>query len=473
MLAQYSMIAIVDPEQDKIMISAAYGLTKEEQKRGTYKVGEGIIGKVVKTGKPIVIADIAKEADFLNRTGMKYSEKNTTAFLCVPIVLKAEIIGTLSIHITHHFDIDFEHKMKLLHVIGLLIGKNVSIHRKHIEELEELRKENVRLKSDKPQKPDNIIGNSSLMHDLYQQIERVAPTNSTVIIRGESGVGKELIAEAIHKASSRASKSFIKVNCSALPESLIESELFGHEKGSFTGANTSHTGRFEMANGGTIFLDEIGDVPLSIQVKLLRVFQERQIERIGGTKTINIDVRIITATNRNLEEMIKENTFREDFYYRINVFSIYVPALRERKADISILTDHFIAKLNKQNNMNILRITSTALDMLMVYHWPGNIRELENVIERAAILSTDHVIHSYHLPPSLQTAVSSNTNRGTLDSVLAQIEKQMIIDALIANNGNNAKSAVQLGVTERIIGLRIKQYGIKPHFYKIQSNESN
>ncbi|KAA6301754.1 MAG: Nitrogen fixation protein VnfA [Candidatus Ordinivivax streblomastigis] len=472
MLAQYSMITIVDPDQNKIMISAAYGLTKEEQKRGTYKVGEGIIGKVVETGKAIVISDITKDANFLNRTGMKYLEGKTMAFLCVPIILKAETIGTLSIHISHRFDIDFEHKIKLLHIIGLLIGKNVSIHRKHIEELEELRKENVRLKSDRPKKPDNMIGNSSLMHDLYQQIERVAPTNSTVIIRGESGVGKELIAEAIHKASSRASKPFIKVNCSALPENLIESELFGHEKGSFTGANTSHTGRFEMANGGTIFLDEIGDVPLSIQVKLLRVLQERQIERIGGTKTINIDVRIITATNRNLEEMINENTFREDFYYRINVFSIYVPALRERKADISILTDHFIAKLNKQNNMNILRITSTALDMLMVYHWPGNIRELENVIERAAILSTDRVIHSYHLPPSLQTAVSSNTRgQGTLESALAQVEKQMIIDVLIANNGNSAKSAVQLGITERIIGLRIKQYGIKPHFYKIQSNE--
>ncbi|OAV72018.1 Nif-specific regulatory protein [Bacteroidales bacterium Barb6] len=474
MPAQYSVIAIVDPNQDKIMISTAYGLTKEEQKRGTYKVGEGVIGKVVETGKPVCISDITEESNFLNRTEIKYSKGDTVAFLCVPIILKAEILGTLSVHIVHHYDIDFAHKMKLLHVVSLLIGKNLSIHRKHIEALEELRKENTRLKSDKPKKPDNIIGNSSLMHDLYQQIERVSPTNSTVIIRGESGVGKELIAEAIHKASSRASKPFIKVNCSALPENLIESELFGHEKGSFTGANTSHIGRFEMANGGTIFLDEIGDVPLSIQVKLLRVLQERQIDRIGGTKTIDMDVRIITATNRNLEEMIKENTFREDFYYRINVFSIYVPALRERKADISVLTDHFIAKLNKYNCMNILRITSTALDMLMVYHWPGNIRELENAIERAAILSTDDVIHSYHLPPSLQTAVSSNTrSSGTLESALAQVEKQMIIDALIANNGNSAKSAVQLGITERIIGLRIKHYGLKPQSYKIQSNESN
>jgi Nif-specific regulatory protein len=312
------------------------------------------------------------------------------------------------------------------------------------------------------------------MHDLYQLIERVSPTNSTVMIRGESGVGKELIAEAIHKASPRASKPFIKVNCSALPENLIESELFGHEKGSFTGAISTHTGKFEMANEGTIFLDEIGDVPISIQVKLLRILQQRQIERVGGNKIINVDVRIITATNRNLEEMIKNNIFREDFYYRINVFPIYVPALRERRADITILTDHFINKINKQNNMTVKRITGGALDMLMMYSWPGNIRELENVIERAMILTTDNVIHSYNLPPSLQTAVSSDTvDKGTLNSVLERVEKQMIIDSLIANNGNMAKSATQLGITERIMGLRIKKYNINTQNYKYLSDEHN
>jgi Nif-specific regulatory protein len=312
------------------------------------------------------------------------------------------------------------------------------------------------------------------MHDLYRLIKRVSPTNSTVMIRGESGVGKELIAEAIHKASTRASKPFVKVNCSALPENLIESELFGHEKGSFTGANALHIGRFEMANGGTVFLDEIGDVPLSIQVKLLRVLQQKQIERVGSAKTIDVDVRIITATNRNLEEMIKNNAFREDFYYRINVFPIFVPALRERKADIIILADHFINKINKQNNMNIKRITGGALDMLMMYSWPGNIRELENVIERAMILTTDDVIHSYNLPPSLQTGVSSNTlDKGSLELVLGKVEKQMIIDTLIANNGNIAKSAVQLGITERIMGLRIKKYNIIVQNYKYLSNDNN
>jgi Nif-specific regulatory protein len=474
--AKCSMMTIVDYNQEKIMITASHGLTDEEKNRGTYRVGEGIIGEVVETQRPYIIPDISKESRFLNRTGVQTADSPdiVTAFLCVPVIIKGEPIGTLSIHKEHRNNANFTYEIQFLTIIGTLIGKNISIHRKHIEELEELRKENRRLKSDKPFKPDNIVGNSSLMHDLYQLIERVAPTGTTVMIRGESGVGKELIAEAIHKASSRASKPFVKVNCSALPETLIESELFGHEKGSFTGANASHIGRFEMANGGTIFLDEIGDVPLSVQVKLLRVIQQKQIDRVGGNRIIDIDVRIITATNRNLEEMIKNGAFREDFYYRINVFPIYVPALRERKADITILADHFINKLNRQNRMTVKRITGGALDMLMMYSWPGNIRELENVIERAMILTTDDVIHSYNLPPSLQTGVSSDTvGKGSLELVLGKVEKQMLVDALIANRGNIAKSAAQLGVTERIMGLRITKYEINVQNYKHLSSESN
>ncbi|MDR1809356.1 MAG: sigma 54-interacting transcriptional regulator [Prevotella sp.] len=472
--AQYSMITIVDRSYDRIMISSAYGLTKEEQKKGVYKIGEGIIGEVVQTEKPIVINDITKSNKFLNKTGVKTKNNQIMAFLCVPIILKNEITGTLSIHKVHGGNTDFSAELKFLNIVGTLIGKNVSIRRKQIEELDELRKENIRLKTGISYKPENIVGNSSLMNDLYSLMERVAPTNSTVMIRGESGVGKELIAEAIHNASSRASKPFVKVNCSALPETLIESELFGHEKGAFTGANAAHVGRFELANGGTIFLDEIGDVPLSIQVKLLRVLQQRQIERIGGTKTIDIDVRIITATNRDLEEMLRQNRFREDFFYRINVFPIYVPSLRERRADIPLLIDHFIEKINKRNGMNIKRITGGALDMLMMYSWPGNIRELENVIERAMIMSTDNVIHSYNLPPTLQTGFSSGTiDKGTLSNVMEKVEKQMIIDALILTGGNMARAASQLGVSERIVGLRTAKYGIDLQQYKHLSNEHN
>jgi Nif-specific regulatory protein len=470
--AQYSMITIIDRNFDRIMISAAFGLTDKEKSRGVYKIGEGVIGEVVQSMKPMVINDISKSSKFLNKTGVKRNSDQLMAFICVPIIVKNEIMGTLSIHKNHQEMVDFSPEVKFLSIIGMLVAKNVSIRRKQIEELEELRKENLRLRDCKPFKPDNIVGNSSLMKDLYDLIERVAPTNSTVMIRGESGVGKELIAEAIHNNSSRKSMPFIKVNCSALPETLIESELFGHEKGSFTGAGSSHIGRFEMANGGTIFLDEIGDIPLSIQVKLLRVIQQRQIERVGGKKTIDIDVRIITATNRNLEEMIKQNTFREDLYYRINIFLIYVPALRERCADIPILIDHFIEKLNKRNCTNVKRITGAALDMLMMYSWPGNIRELENVIERSMILSSDEAIHSYDLPPTLQTAVSSNTIRqGMLKNVMGRAEKQMLIDTLIMMKGNATKSAQQLGITRRVLGLLIEKHKIEVKNYKNLSEE--
>lgn len=466
--AQYSIITIIDRNFDRIMISAAFGLTDEEKSRGVYKIGEGVIGEVVQSMKPMVIKDIKKSSKFLNKTGIRKSDNNQSmAFICVPIIIKNEVMGTLSIHKNHQDIVDFSSEVKFLSIVGMLVAKNVSVRRKQIEELEELRKENLRLKSGKNFKPENIVGNSSLMRDLYDLIERVAPTNSTVIIRGESGVGKELIAEAIHNHSPRKSMPFIKVNCSALPETLIESELFGHEKGSFTGAGSAHIGRFEMANGGTIFLDEIGDIPLSIQVKLLRVIQQRQIERVGGKKTIDIDVRIITATNRNLEEMIKQNTFREDLYYRINIFLIYVPALRERCADIPILIDHFIDKLNKRNGTDVKRITSAALDMLMMYSWPGNIRELENVIERSMILTNDGVIHSYNLPPTLQTAVSSNTiNDGMLKSVLGRAEKQMLLDTLILMRGNITKSAKQLGITRRVLGLLIDKHKIDVKNYK-------
>ncbi len=474
--ADHSMITIVNRHFAHIKIGAAYGMTEEEKGRGVYQMGEGIVGEVVNSKKPIIIPDIYKEQTYLNKTGIARKAGHSTAFICVPICAEEEVTGTLSIHMHHKSRIDFSAEAKFLNIVGLLVGRSVEVRQNQMEELELLREENRRLKGGLVSlRPDNVVGNSSLMNDLFEMINRVAQTNATVMIRGESGVGKELIAEAIHKASSRANGPFVKVNCAALPENLIESELFGHEKGSFTGANSQHVGRFEMADGGTIFLDEIGEVPLSLQVKLLRVLQQRQFERVGGNKTINIDVRIITATNRNLEEMIKKNEFREDFYYRINVFPIYVPALRERRADIPILVDHFIDKLNKINGTNVKRITGEAIDMLMMYSWPGNIRELENVIERSMIMSTDDVIRSYNLPPTLQTGASSDTvTKGTLNSVIEKVEKQLILDTLIATRGNVAKAATQLGVTERILGLRVHKYEINPKNYKhLADDEEN
>jgi Nif-specific regulatory protein len=305
------------------------------------------------------------------------------------------------------------------------------------------------------------------MEAVYDLIARVAMTNATILIRGESGVGKELVARAIHDQSPRVGREMIRVNCAALPEMLIESELFGYEKGAFTGADKLHKGRFELAEDSTIFLDEIGDLSLNLQVKLLRVLQEKEFQRLGGRETIKANVRIIAATNRNLEEMIGRGEFREDLYYRLNVFPMLVPPLRERRGDIPLLVNHFIEKQNKIHGLSIKRISSTAIDLLMTYHWPGNIRELENCIERAAILSTDQVIRSHNLPPTLQSAASTNSRvDGSLDAILGNVEKQMLIDALNISKGNISKAADQLKLTERIMGLRIKKYGIDPSVFK-------
>jgi Nif-specific regulatory protein len=336
--------------------------------------------------------------------------------------------------------------------------------------VEKMREENQRLQDQLKDryKPKSIIGNSKAMQNVYMLIEQVSKTNATVLILGESGVGKERVAHAIHYDSGRADRPFIAVNCAALPESLIESELFGHEKGAFTGATMARKGRFEAADKGAIFLDEIGDLPPLVQTKLLRVLQEKTFERVGGNTTVKADVRIIAATNKNLEALIQEGRFREDLYYRLNVFPILVPPLREHVTDIIPLANHFVEKYSKEHEKKIISISPAATDMLMHYHWPGNIRELENYIERSIILSVDGIIHSYHLPPSLRAdvpsgAASANTH---FKDVLADTEKQIIIDELKRCRGNMAKAARALGMTERIMGLRVAKYGIDPGQFK-------
>jgi Nif-specific regulatory protein len=306
------------------------------------------------------------------------------------------------------------------------------------------------------------------MQAVYDLIAKVAKSDTTVLIRGESGVGKELVAHAIHYNSLRASRPFIKVNCAALPETLIESELFGHEKGAFTGAIYQRKGRFELAAGGTIFLDEVGDFSPSTQIKLLRVLQEKEFERVGGTGTIKTDVRVIAATNRDVENLIAEGKFRQDLYYRLNVFSIHVPPLRERKTDILLLADHFVEKYSRAHHKDVQRISTPAIDMLMSYHWPGNVRELENCMERAVVVSNDKVIHGHYLPPTLQTAeATGTTHRGTLQESLDEFEKELLLDALKSARGNMAKAARNLNLTERVMGLRVRRYGIQAKRFRV------
>lgn len=311
-----------------------------------------------------------------------------------------------------------------------------------------------------------IISSSREMEAVLNTAARVAPSQATALIRGESGTGKELIAKAIHFASTRKDKSFIAVNCAALAENLLESELFGHEKGAFTGADRQRKGRFEMAHGGTLFLDEIGEIPLSTQVKLLRVLQEKSFERVGGSETIKVDVRLIAATNRDLEAMLEERTFRDDLYYRINVISISVPPLREHKSDIHPLIDHFLRKFSTLNKKQVGGISKEAMDLLLKYGYPGNIRELENIIEQAVVLARGEIINSRDLPMNVQGLKNENKKSmdlttGTFDERVGNFEKQLIQTALAESKGVQTKAADILGMTERHLRYKLQKYGMK------------
>jgi Nif-specific regulatory protein len=469
--AERIILTVLNRESSHIVIEGSYGISESERLKAVYQIGQGVIGQVIKDGLTIMIPKIAMSDEFLNLTHAPTAIDGVdVSFICTPIRYKDENIGTLSFHKVYIGAVSFDYDMRLLKIVGSMIGRTMRRRQEYAEEMEQLRNENNNLRGELRNRimPDKIKGNSSKMNEVFSLIESVATTDATVLIRGESGVGKELVADAIHYNSLRKGKPFIKVNCAALPESLIESELFGHEKGSFTGATVQRIGRFEAANGGTIFLDEFGDIPASTQVKLLRVLQEREIERVGSTKPIKVDVRILCATNRNLEDLISKDQFREDLYYRINVFPLYIPSLRDRINDIPVLTDFFIDKFNKRHGKNIKRITASAIDTLMVYHWPGNIRELENCIERACILSSDQVIRTHNLPASLQTAASTETMQsGTLDTILDKMEKQIIMDALISCKGNSAKASEHLGITERMMGIRVKKYDIDTRRFKV------
>ena len=471
-----AFLTVLNRNSSKIIIEVAYGLTKEQKERGEYKIGEGIIGDVVKTGKPVIIPHISDEPRYLNKTQSTSKTDDEDCFICVPIRAKNEIIGTLSVKLKYSTGLSYQAEMKLLTIMAAMFARLVRSRQDKIEELEKLHYQRLREQGlySFNDRITSLVGESGKMQEVYDLISKVAMTNATILIRGESGVGKELVARAIHDQSPRSKMQMISINCSAIPEMLIESELFGYERGAFTGADKLHKGRFELAEKSTIFLDEIGDLSPNLQVKLLRVLQEREFQRLGGTETLQADVRIITATNRDLEELMLKNEFREDLYYRLNVFPLFIPPLRERRADIPLLVNHFIEKYNKIHGLEIKRISSTAIDLLMTYHWPGNIRELENCIERAGILSTDRVIRSHNLPPTLQSAASTHSRvDGGLEAILENVEKQMLIDALNLSKGNISKAAEQLKLTERMMGLRIKKYQIDPVVFKKYKRKSS
>ncbi|WP_136809138.1 sigma-54 interaction domain-containing protein [Desulfosediminicola flagellatus] len=466
-------VSIINPLTGKLEIEVAYGITAEGRKRGKYKIGEGITGRVVATGEPIIVPHIAEEPLFLNRTRSRGDIKEQNrSFLCVPIKDSNQIIGALSIDRIYEEGISEQANtdLQFLTVLSGLIAQTSMRIQTVNKEKEELHTENLKLKRElsKKNRINDIVGNSSKMQDVYEMVHRVVNSNATVLLRGESGTGKTLVAKALHYNGKRADKPFVVVNCSALPETLLESELFGHEKGAFTGANERKIGRFEQAEGGTLFLDEIGEISNSVQVKLLHVVQERTFQRLGSTQLIECDVRLVAATNRDLEKAVRESSFREDLYYRLNVFPVYMPPLRERRTDILLIAEFFLEKFSNDNNKKIRRISTSAIDMLVQYHWPGNVRELQNCMERAVLICDEDTIKGIHLPPTLQTSDQrTGENPLSLTSAVENFEKELIIDGLKKNNGNQTKTAKYLDTSLRIINYKIHQYNIDPKKYKI------
>lgn len=449
---------MLEQKSEICRLYATEGLTFNEYRRLESRLNKGFLSGLLEKPHVMFFERVPAE-DFFD-----YAIRDSKpSFFAVPSILNNQVVGILAVEVT-----DFGSKQEFsdfLQAIASVISQAIKSQWEITREKEKLYEETSYLQQELREKYDfqNLIGNSNAMRQVYAQVAQVAKTNVTVLLRGESGTGKEMIANAIHFNSLRAKKPLIKINCAALPEALIEAELFGYEKGAFTGAYKQKKGRFELADGGTLFLDEVGDLPLQTQVKLLRVLQEREFERLGGTETIKVNVRLIAATNKDLEKEIIDGRFREDLYYRLNVFTIFLPPLRERKSDILLLAEHFLEKYEKIYGKHIKRISTPAIDMLTAYHYPGNVRELENAIERAVVACDGQVIHAHHLPPTLQMAETSGTvTQVSLQSAVAALEKDLIQDALKTTGGNCSKAAALLRTTERIFNYKIKKYGINP-----------
>ena len=450
---------------NELRIAASQGLSEEERMRGRYFLGEGITGAVALSGKSQIIRDISRDPNFLNRTQTRCGESNI-AFLCAPVIHNDEVIGTMSIDRKVVPETDLERDMNLLEIVANILADAIDGCRAKLAEREQLIAENRRLmrELEKIQQPGNIVGNCQAMKEVYSMIAQVAASDATVLVRGSSGTGKELVTRAIQYASNRRDNPFVVVNCAALPENLVESELFGHEKGAFTGAVSRRVGRLAAADTGTIFLDEVGDLSLAMQVKLLRFLQERTFQMIGSNEELKVDVRLIAATSRNLEQLIAEGRFREDLYYRLNVFPIHLPDLADRKSDIAPLADFFLDKYNKRHNKHVKRISASAMNLMLAYHWPGNVRELENNVERAVLNSLDDRITAYKLPPALQEFEARTRTVGNVESGLAamvgEYEKSIIMEALKLHRANVAAAARYLKTTPRILRYKIDRLNI-------------
>ncbi len=466
---QRATVTLYDPETGQLSINASYGLSTEEKQRGVYRLNEGVTGRIFQTGEPYCVPDINKEPLFLDKTGARKIQRGMISFIGVPIVLHADPIGVLNVDRLFEDDISFDEDIDFLKVVAKLIGQFISLNEKIMKREAVLKRENTSLKYQisKNTKGPYIVGESAPMVEVQRQMEKVSPTRATVLLIGESGVEKNLIAQIIHELSDRKGHPFIKVNCASIPENLLESELFGHEKGAFAGATGSRPGRFEEADSGTIFLDEIGELPLALQVKLLRVLQDKELERLGSKRPRMIDVRILAATNQDLGDLVEHGEFLLDLYYRLNVFPLRIPALRERKEDITGLLNHFLHRMADDYGRSI-RFTSTALDALIRYDWPGNVREMQDLIERLMIMSdTEQIslefLKSYLAPgqiAAVQEVIHSSENIPHCTS-LKEVERNEVMAALERSGWLQYKAAETLGLTARQMGYRVKKYGLE------------
>jgi Nif-specific regulatory protein len=461
-----SGIMLLDDASGELTIEAGTGFDWQTARGTRYRRGEGITGLVVESGRPIVVPRVSHEPLFLNRTGIYGRGGDDISFICVPVTADSRPMGALGVSLSHRSSGELEVDARFFGIVASMLGQALRVHALLGSARAGLRRAETAGEAEQLDLR-HIVGNSRAMKEVYQQIAQVASTSTTVLIRGESGTGKELVAQALHSSSPRRAAPFIKLNCGALPESLIESELFGYEAGAFTSARSAKPGRLELANGGTLLLDEVGELSLATQVKLLRVLQEWEFERVGGVEPIRVDVRLIAATNKDLEAAVKAGSFREDLYYRLDVFSLFLPPLRERRSDVLLLADHFVEKYATSHGKEVRRIATTAIDAMMSYHWPGNVRELENCIERAVVMCEGAVVHAHHLPPSLQTAELSGTlPEGSLTGAVEAFERDLIVDALKATRGNRTRAAKLLASTERVVSYKAQKYGIDASRFK-------
>ena len=451
------VVSIFRRDLNEVHTLIARGLDSKKMEPVRYRLGEGITGRVVETGRPVAVPRLDREPLFLDRSGVRRNlDRSELAFLCVPIRHGDETVGALSADRVSDPDMDLDQELNLLEAVAGLIASRVVRRR--------VREENRRLRESSGTSGSLgiILGSSEAMVQVRYLVSEVADSRATVLLSGETGTGKGLVARSIHKSSPRVAHPFVPVNCGAIPETLVESELFGHDKGAFTGATGERTGRFEAAGAGTIFLDDVDELPPAAQVKLLRVLQDHEYERVGSSRTRTTRARIISASNRDLEAAVADGRFRSDLYYRLNVFPIHIPPLRERGADVMLLADHFIQMYALESGKDVSRMNTPAIDMFMAYHWPGNVRELENAIERAVLLAKDGVIRSHLLPPSLQmkTMESRSEARGKLEQLVASYEMELIVAALKDAGGNQTRAAELLETTKRIIQYKVQKYGI-------------